>query len=172
MSIVSGLSDNRFRNVSVETYGVGRIVLEPAVTPDGRTLLLSTSMGPVDDSPPAEVSNHSLEGGVVSAALSSVFGPVHTTYIWQDSNMMAFPPGLADYVNAFTADLAPEVGAGLHARLDAAIGLANQGLDGDARAALDGFRSEVDGLRLARAISEQQAYVLDTLAQVGQRRLE
>jgi hypothetical protein len=168
VSVVSGLSDTSFENISIETFPVSQASVIPAVTPDGRTLLVGGPMGPVDNCPPPHILNYALEAGQIHPIGARVIdGPIHMSFIWVDSNFNTFPPGLTDHVNVFTADLHPAVGTLLRRQIDTAVAAADLGNDEVARNALEVFRREVELLRRADRLNAVEARVLDTLAGTG-----
>jgi DNA-binding beta-propeller fold protein YncE len=165
---ISGLSHATLDAIEVERIPVGQIAAYADITPDGRVVLIANGQGPIDHSPEPLVTSHSFEGNVLFPAHAAVTGPIHMAPYWPDTGFETWSPGFSDYVDAF---LPSGLGAPLEEAIDRAIGLADEGRDADARFALDGVRAAVEALRGTGDLESHEAYVLDTLAALGQERL-
>jgi hypothetical protein len=173
VTIVSGLSEQGFASLRLETFPVARVpAAEPSVTPDGKALVILHKQPPIDGSLPATVSNYSLEGGTVTPLGAQLSGPVRAPPYWKDATLETFQPGLSDGLRALAADLPAPVGEALQNRIDAAVWLAARGRDEEATEELQMFQTGVRGLEQLGELSPVDAGMLHTLAQVGVERLK
>jgi len=171
VTVVRGLGDPSLADVRLETHPMGHIAWEPAVTPDGSTLLLSTCQAPVDGGAPAQVTSHPFEDGWAGPAFDSQWEDVHTTYIWMDSNMQTWPPGLLDDLRAMARDGPFETGASLIARVEEVVRAADEGQDLLARYHLWRLEGGIVDLVTGGELTFAEASVLRSHVRVAQERL-
>jgi hypothetical protein len=170
-TVLSGLSDSTFQSVGLETFpGDTPIMGSLAVTPDGQTLVLSTPRGPRDNLPPSHVTNWSYDGQSIAALGPALYGPVHEVPFWRDGGIRTVRPGLNDYVACCEA-LPKAVRESLTAKVTEAVALAEQGRDEESIETLVAFETDVASLVRDKILAEEDAKIMQTLAELGRERL-
>jgi hypothetical protein len=170
-TVLSGLSDETFASVQLETFSGVAAMNSMDITADGKKLVVSSPRGPRDNLPPAHVTNFRYDGATIEQIADALFGPVRFPPFFRDAGIKTMRPGLADYLKDEKVSLPLGLIEALEARVESAVDLADRGLENASLGALRALRSDVDTLVSDEVMSAERALILRTLAELAEERL-
>lgn len=160
---IDGLLAGDLDGLELTTHPIGGVAAaEPAVTPDGGTVLVHRPRAPRDGAPPATVAV--IDAGTGEPLGPPLAGPLAAWIEVKDSTLATHPPGLVDHLHA----LAEPSNASELGRLVALVERAAERAAADdpaaAREGLLSFSSKVEDLRLRGTIGRVEARLFHDLA--------